>query len=65
MLTGAPGACTGNAIQLQQSKFITIRGLTITGTGGQAISLLGGNNQNRDIQYFPANAILLEERVSG
>ena len=50
ILTGAPGACTGNyAIRLQQSKFITIRGLTITGTGGQAISLLGGNNQNQDI----------------
>ena len=50
VLTGAPGACTGNyAIRLQQSKFITIRGLTITGTGGQAISLLGGNNQNQDI----------------
>ena len=50
VLTGVAGACTGNhAIRLQQSKFITIRGLTITGTGGQAISLLGGNNQNRDI----------------
>jgi RHS repeat-associated protein len=50
VLTGAPGACTGNhAIRLQQSKFITIRGLTITGTGGQAISLLGGSNQNQDI----------------
>jgi parallel beta-helix repeat protein len=50
VLSGAPGACTGNyAIRLQQSKFITIRGLTITGTGGQAISLLGGNNQNQDI----------------
>jgi hypothetical protein len=50
VLTGAPGACTGNyAIRLQQSKFITIRGLTITGTGGQAISLLGGINQNQDI----------------
>ena len=50
MLTGASGACTGNyAIRLQQSKFITIRGLTITGTGGQAISLMGGNNQNQDI----------------
>ena len=36
VLTGAPGACTANhAIRLQQSKFITIRGLTITGTGGQ------------------------------
>ncbi len=50
VLSGAPGACTANyAIRLQQSKFITIRGLTITGTGGQAISLLGGNNQNQDI----------------
>ena len=50
VLTGAQGACTGNyAVRLQQSKFITIRGLTITGTGGQAISLLGGNNQNQDI----------------
>ncbi|MGN6730597.1 MAG: PKD domain-containing protein, partial [Candidatus Binatia bacterium] len=50
IVRGAPGACTGNyAIRLQQSKFITIRGLTITGTGGQAISLLGGNNQNQDI----------------
>ena len=50
VLTGAPGTCTGNyAIRLQQSKFITIRGLTIAGTGGQAISLLGGINQNQDI----------------
>ena len=32
VLTGAPRACAGNyAIRLQQSKFITIRGLTITG----------------------------------
>ena len=47
VLTGAPGACTGNhAIRLQQSKFVTIRGLVITGTGGQAIALLGGNNGN-------------------
>jgi len=50
VLTGAPGTCTENhAIRLKQSKFITIRGLTITETGGQAISLVGGNNQNQDI----------------
>lgn len=50
VLSGPPGACTQNhAIRLQQSKFITIRGLTITGAGGQAISLLGGSNQNQDI----------------
>lgn len=47
VLRGAGSVCTnGHAIRLQQSKFITIRGLTITEAGGQAISLLGGNNQN-------------------
>src|SRR5215475_15207805 len=51
VLTGAPGPqCTEKwAIRLKQSKFITIRGLTITGTGGQAISLMGGNNGNQEI----------------
>ena len=51
VLTGAPGPqCTERwAIRIKQSKFITIRGLTITGTGGQAISLMGGNNGNQEI----------------
>jgi len=50
VLRGAVTQCTnGFAIRLQQSKFITIRGLTITGAGGQAIALLGGNNQNTAI----------------
>ncbi len=50
VVNGAVNQCTnGYAFRLQQSKFITIRGLTITGAGGQAISLLGGNNQNQDI----------------
>ncbi len=51
VLTGSPGPqCTDKfAIRLKQSKFITIRGLTITGTGAEAISLMGGNNQNRAI----------------
>ena len=51
ILTGAPGPqCTERwAIRIKQSKFITIRGLTITGTGGQAISLMGGNNGNQEI----------------
>jgi hypothetical protein len=50
VLQGAVSQCTnGYAIRLQQSKFITIRGLTITGAGGQAISLMGGNNQNSAI----------------
>jgi hypothetical protein len=50
VLQGSVTQCTnGYAIRLQQSKFITVRGLTITGAGGQAISLLGGNNQNQAI----------------
>ncbi|MBI3000673.1 MAG: PKD domain-containing protein [Deltaproteobacteria bacterium] len=50
VITGASQVCTnGYAFRLQQSKFITMRGLTITGTGGQAISLMGGNNQNQAI----------------
>jgi hypothetical protein len=47
VLRGAVTQCTaGHAIRLQQSRYVTIRGLTITGAGGQAISLLGGNNEN-------------------
>ncbi len=43
-------SCTsGHAFRFQQSRFVTLRGLTITGAGGAAISLLGGNNQNRSI----------------
>lgn len=50
VITGGTSACTnGHAIRLQQSKFITLRGLTITGAGGQAIALLGGTNQNEAI----------------
>jgi len=50
VLQGAVAQCTnGYAIRLQQSRYITIRGLTITGAGGQAISLMGGNNQNAAI----------------
>jgi RHS repeat-associated protein len=51
VLTGSPGPqCTDKfAIRIKQSKFVTIRGLTITGTGGQAISMMGGNNGNISI----------------
>jgi hypothetical protein len=50
VIDGVVNQCTnGYAFRFQQSKFITIRGLTITGAGGQAISLLGGTNQNQDI----------------
>lgn len=43
------GRRVADAIRLQQWKFITIRGLTITGAGGEAIALMGGNNQNTAI----------------
>ena len=36
----------GHAIQIRQSRFITIRGLTITGAGGAAIALAGGGDRN-------------------
>ena len=51
ILTGSPGPqCTDKfAIRLKQSKFVTIRGLTITGTGAQAIFMMGGNNTNLGI----------------
>jgi hypothetical protein len=50
-VTGSPGPqCTDKfAIRFKQSKFITIRGLTITQTGAQAIFLMGGNNGNQGI----------------
>jgi len=50
ILTGAVSQCTnGYAIRLQQSKYITIRGISIHSAGGQSISLMGGNNQNQAI----------------
>ena len=50
VLQGTVAGCThGHAVRFQQSKFITLRGLTITGAGGQAVSLMGGNNQNEAI----------------
>lgn len=50
VLQGTVSQCTnGEAIRIQQSKFVTLRGLTITGAGGAAIWLMGGNNQNQAI----------------
>jgi hypothetical protein len=51
VLHGAVHQCaSGHAIRLQQSRFITVRGLTITGAGGAGIALLGGSNQNTAIR---------------
>ena len=51
VITNGIQVCTdGGAIQIKRSRFITIRGLTITGSGGPAISLIGGGiNQNQAI----------------
>ncbi|HEV8719169.1 MAG TPA: tandem-95 repeat protein [Candidatus Binatia bacterium] len=48
VITGSPGPqCTDKfAVRIKQSKFVTIRDLTFTGTGAQAISMMGGNNGN-------------------
>src|SRR3989454_2715781 len=49
LLSPPPTKCTtGHAVKFQQSKFITLRGLFISGAGGQAVSLLGGNNNDND-----------------
>ncbi len=48
VLTGASQGCN-EVIRVQKSRFITVRGLTFTGTGAPAISLLGGSNQNQAI----------------
>lgn len=47
VLHGAITQCAaGPAIQIRQSRFITIRGLSITGAGGAAIALAGGGDRN-------------------
>ena len=51
VLTGSAGPqCTNKfAIRIRRSKFVTIRGLTITGTGAEAIFMMGGTNSNQAI----------------
>src|SRR5690349_1617288 len=51
VLHGAIAQCAqGHAIRVQQSRFVTIRGLTITGAGGAGIALGGGTAQNAAIR---------------
>ena len=51
VLHGAIGQCAqGHAIRLERSRFVTIRGLTITGAGGAGIVLDGGAAQNGAIR---------------
>ncbi len=60
VLTGSAGAqCTNRfAIRIRRSKFVTIRGLTITGTGAEAIFMMGGTNGNQGIN-------IVENRIYG
>src|SRR5262249_25402370 len=60
VVLGSPGpACSqGTLIELSASQFITIRGLTLTGASGPAISLLGGNKQRNTAIHIERNRIL-------
>jgi parallel beta helix pectate lyase-like protein len=50
VITGSSAGCSGgDAIRFRRSKFVTLRGLTITDTGGTAVELLGGSSQNSAI----------------
>lgn len=58
VLHGAVTQCAaGHAIQIRQSRFITIRGLSITGAGGAAIALAGGGDRNLAV-HFERNRIV-------
>lgn len=47
VLRGSVNQCAGgHAILVRQSRFVTIRGLTITGAGGAAIALAGAGDRN-------------------
>jgi hypothetical protein len=47
VLHGAVNQCeNGHAVRIRQSRFVTVRGLTITGAGGAAIALAGGGDRN-------------------
>jgi hypothetical protein len=50
VLHGSVNQCAqGHAIRIERSRFVTIRGLTITGAGGAAIALAGGVDRNLGI----------------
>lgn len=64
VVTGSSQDCgDGQAFRLRRSKFITIRGLTITNAGAAAIELDGGYNENKDI-HLERNRIFGNARRS-
>jgi hypothetical protein len=48
---------SGDAIVLEASNFMTLRGLTITSAGGRAIVLAGGNKKQNDAIHLERNRI--------
>jgi len=51
VLHGAAQQCPqGHAVRVGRSRFVTIRGLTITGAGGAGVALLGGADRNLAIR---------------
>ena len=50
VLDPPPATCAnGHAVLIRRSKFVTLRGLTITGATGAGVVLLGGSQQNQSI----------------
>ena len=51
------GCTNGHAIRLQQSKYVTLRRLTITGARGQAIALLGKRKSEQAPMWVAATEL--------
>ena len=61
VVAGAVGQCTqGYAIRFQQSKFVTLRGVTLTGAGDQAVSPPATTSYT----YNVADQLLAEDGIS-
>ncbi len=54
---GSQRCADGDTIQIKRSWFITIRGLIITGSGGSAISLVGGGINHNQAIHIERNRI--------
>ncbi len=58
MLGSASQKCgKGDAIRIESSQFITLRGLTITNAGGQAIVMAAGSRKKSDAIHLERNRI--------
>ena len=62
VLVGAVSSCSdGHALRVQQSNFVTVRGMTITGARGAAVLLLGGAGENNAV-HIERNRIVRNGR---